>query len=153
MGRLREELKQNKPFTPETEVFLNLLRTTDVMVRRESDLLKAAGLTFSQYNVLRILRGAGPDGLKCADVAERMVTRDPDVTRLLDRLESQGLAARQRSAQDRRVVTTRITPAGRELLARLDRPTEALLEQQLGHLSRSQMRTLSDLLELARSGA
>jgi DNA-binding MarR family transcriptional regulator len=153
MGRLREELKQNKPFTPESEVFLNLLRTTDVMVRRESDLLKAAGLTFSQYNVLRILRGAGPDGLKCADVAERMVTRDPDVTRLLDRLESQGLAARQRSAQDRRVVTTRITPAGRELLARLDRPTEALLEQQLGHLSRSQMRTLSDLLELARSGA
>ncbi len=153
MGRLREELKQNKPFTPETEVFLNLLRTTDVMVRRESDLLKAAGLTFSQYNVLRILRGAGPDGLKCADVAERMVTRDPDVTRLLDRLELQGLAARQRSAQDRRVVTTRITPAGRELLARLDRPTEALLEQQLGHLSRAQMRTLSDLLELARSGA
>jgi DNA-binding MarR family transcriptional regulator len=153
MGRLREELKQNKPFTPESEVFLNLLRTTDVMVRRESDLLKAAGLTFSQYNVLRILRGAGPDGLKCADVAERMVTRDPDVTRLLDRLESQGLAARQRSAQDRRVVTTRITPAGRELLARLDRPTEALLEQQLGHLSRAQMRTLSDLLELARSGA
>ena len=153
MGRLREELKQNKPFTPESEVFLNLLRTTDVMVRRESDLLKAAGLTFSQYNVLRILLGAGPDGLKCADVAERMVTRDPDVTRLLDRLESQGLAARQRSAQDRRVVTTRITPAGRELLARLDRPTEALLEQQLGHLSRAQMRTLSDLLELARSGA
>jgi DNA-binding MarR family transcriptional regulator len=153
MGRLRDELKQTKPFGPEEEVFLNLLRTTDVLVRRETELLKSSGLTFSQYNVLRILRGAGPTGLKCADVSERMVTRDPDVTRLLDRLEAQGLAARQRSAEDRRVVTTRITPAGRELLARLDGPTVALLEEQLGHLSRAQLRSLSDLLELARNGA
>jgi DNA-binding MarR family transcriptional regulator len=150
MGRLKEELKQGKPLSPEAEVFLNLLRTTDVLVRRESELLKASGLTFSQYNVLRILRGAGAPGLRCAEVSERMVTRDPDVTRLLDRLEAQGLAQRQRSAEDRRVVTTRITNAGKALLSRLDGPTENLLKEQLGHLSRTDLRSLSGLLERAR---
>ncbi len=150
MGRLKEELKQGKPLSPEAEVFLNVLRTADLLVRRESELLKSAGLTFSQYNVLRILRGAGAEGVRCADVAERMVNRDPDVTRLLDRLEGQGLAVRQRSQADRRVVTTRITAAGKELLSRLDEPTEALLKRQLGHLSRTELRTLSVLLEQAR---
>ena len=152
MGRLQQELRQGKPLSLEAEVFLNVLRTADVLVRRETDLLKSAGLTFSQYNVLRILRGAGARGVKCADVAERMVTRDPDVTRLLDRLEAQGLAARQRSAEDRRVVTTRITDAGLQLLAGLDEPTDALLKKRLRHLSRGDLRTLNGLLEQARAG-
>src|SRR3970040_1643505 len=91
-GRLQAEIKQKKPFrTLEQEAFLNLLRTTDALLRGQARVLKSVGLSHPQYNVLRILRGAGPHGLACREVCERLITRDPDVTRLLDRLEARGL--------------------------------------------------------------
>jgi DNA-binding MarR family transcriptional regulator len=138
----------------EAEAFISLLKTTDALVRGHTELLKNAGLSVAQYNVLRILRGAsatGDTGLRCAEVGDRLMTRDPDVTRLLDRLEKQALIARARSEQDRRVVTTRITPKGLEVLAQLDEPVEALHKRQLGHLTSGTLRALCGLLEDARS--
>jgi DNA-binding MarR family transcriptional regulator len=140
----------------EAEAFVSLLKTTDALARGHNELLKAAGLSVAQYNVLRILRGAsatgdtGP-GLRCAEVGDRLITRDPDVTRLLDRLEKSGLIVRARSEEDRRVVTTRITQKGLELLAELDEPVEALHKRQLGHLTPGTLRALCGLLEDARS--
>jgi DNA-binding MarR family transcriptional regulator len=152
VGRLQRELKQNKPFQSlESEVYLNLARTADVLQRTEVDLLKPVDLTGSQYNILRILRGAGPDGHRCAEIGARMITRDPDITRLLDRLEKRGLVRRARDTQDRRVVTTRITEAGLKLLAELDDPVESAQRQLLGHLTRTELETLNRLLEAARS--
>ncbi|MGH7405585.1 MAG: MarR family transcriptional regulator, partial [Candidatus Methylomirabilales bacterium] len=103
-----------------------------------------------QYNVLRILRGAGPDGLACREVCERMITRDPDVTRLVDRLEARGLIARERDRRDRRVVMVRITEGGLRLLRRLDDPITHLHTQNLGHLGTKRLQALVELLELAR---
>jgi len=152
VGRLQRELKQNKPFQSlESEVYLNLARTADVLQRWEVDLLKPVDLTASQYNILRILRGAGADGHRCAEIASRMISRDPDVTRLLDRLEKRGLVRRARDTTDRRVVTTRITEAGLQLLAELDEPIESAQRKLLGHLSRHELETLNQLLEAARS--
>jgi DNA-binding MarR family transcriptional regulator len=151
MGRLKADIKQSRPFRAlEEEVFLNLLRTTDALQRAEAELLKTAGLSSAQYNVLRILRGAGADGLRCAEVSHRMVTRDPDVTRLLDRLEARALIRRARDEEDRRVVTTRITEAGVKLIAGLDEPLADLHRRQLGHLNAASLRALNDLLERAR---
>src|SRR5207245_10164892 len=96
----------------ENEVFLNLLRTADALLRDVEQILKAVELSHTQYNVLRILRGAGRQGLACQEIGERMLTRDPDITRLLDRLEARALVSRARGRADRRVVQTRITPAG-----------------------------------------
>jgi DNA-binding MarR family transcriptional regulator len=152
VGRLQRELKQNKPFQSlQSEVYLNLARTADVLQRWEVELLKPAELTPSQYNILRILRGAGPDGHRCAEIGARMITRDPDITRLLDRLEKRGLVRRARDTQDRRVVTTRITDAGLKLLATLDEPVESTQLKMLGHMSRADLETLNRLLEAARS--
>jgi DNA-binding MarR family transcriptional regulator len=152
VGRLQRELKQNKPFESlESEVYLNLARTADVLQRWEVDLLKPVDLTASQYNILRILRGAGSDGHRCAEIGARMISRDPDITRLLDRLEKRGLVRRARDAEDRRVVTTRITDAGLKLLATLDEPVESTQRKLLGHLSRTDLETLNRLLEAARS--
>jgi DNA-binding MarR family transcriptional regulator len=153
-GRLKTEIKQRKPFkTLEQEAFLNLVRTADALVRRQAMVFKHVGLSHPQYNVLRILRGAGPNGLACRDVCERMITRDPDLTRLVDRLEVRGLVARGRDGKDRRVVTLRITPAGLRLLKSLDEPVTRLHVQQLGHLGAKQLRTLIQLLEVAREKA
>jgi DNA-binding MarR family transcriptional regulator len=150
-GRLQAEIKQRKPFrTLEQEAFLNLLRTTDALLRGQAKVLKSAGLSHPQYNVLRILRGAGPDGLACREVCERMITRDPDVTRLLDRLEVRGLIARERNKKDRRVVMVRITQGGLRLLRRLDGPIVHLHTQHLGHLGTKRLQALVELLELAR---
>jgi MarR family transcriptional regulator, organic hydroperoxide resistance regulator len=137
---------------PEEVAFLDLLRTTDMLSRRPAQALKAEDLSATQYNVLRILRGA-PDGLTCGEVANRMITRDPDITRLLDRLEKRGLTSRCRDTKDRRMVLTRITPEGLTLLARLDRPVQEAHRQQLGHLGRERLRTLSELLGACRSRA
>src|SRR5215213_3217733 len=106
---LREEIKQTRPFrSPEQEAFLNLQRTADVLMSRMGAVMQDhAGVSPTQYNVLRILRGAGDDGLPCRAVADRMVTRDPDITRLLDRLERDGLISRTRDTRDRRVVLAR----------------------------------------------
>ena len=153
MATLQKELRQSKPFASlEEEVFLSLLRTGDHLLWGEIEVLRTADLTFPQYNVLRILRGAGPEGLSCREISERMVTRDSDITRLLDRLEARGLAERVRHARDRRVIVPRITKKGLDLLKALDAPVARVHTRQLEHMSKAQLRTLAGLLELAREG-
>jgi DNA-binding MarR family transcriptional regulator len=134
----------------EEALFLELLRTTDMLSRRPAQLLKAADLSANQYNVLRILRGA-PDGLACGEIGNRMITRDPDITRLLDRLERRGLILRWRDANDRRTVLARITPEGLKLLAQLDEPVQEVHRKQLSHLGRERLRALAELLLACRS--
>jgi DNA-binding MarR family transcriptional regulator len=152
MGQnIQAELKQKKPFScREEELFLNILRTSDQLMRRVADVLKPADLSATQYNVLRILRGAVPEGLACGEISDRMVTRDPDITRLLDRLEKRGLVARSREKADRRVVTARITDTGLELLRKLDETVVRLHKAQLGHLDAKSQEGLIRLLEQAR---
>ncbi len=135
--------------SPEEAAFLDLLRTADRLNRGLVGVLKQENLSPTQYNVLRILRGA-PQGLSCGEIGDRMITRDPDITRLLDRLEKRRLIARAREARDRRTVVTRITPAGLALLARLDGPVEQVHRGQLGHLGPARLRELSRLLRAAR---
>jgi DNA-binding MarR family transcriptional regulator len=130
--------------------FLDLLRTTDMLSRGLVEILKAEDLSSTQYNVLRILRGA-PEGLPCGEIASRMITRDPDITRLLDRMEKRGLISRCRETKDRRMVMARITPEGLKLLGRLDEPVEEGHRRQLGHLGRDRLRALTELLQVARS--
>ena len=150
-GRLRTEIKQNKPFgSPEVEAFLNIQRTAGALGRGLAEVLKPAGLSEPQYNILRILRGTGTAGCACREIGERMVTRDPDITRLLDRLESAGLVARAREQKDRRVVTTRITEKGLELLKSLDAPIVEIHRKLLGHLGERRLHSLIELLEAAR---
>src|SRR5580700_9404811 len=134
--------------SPEEAAFLDLLRTTDMLSRGLVQILKTEDLSATQYNVLRILRGA-PEGLPCGEIANRMITRDPDVTRLLDRLEKRGLISRCRETRDRRTVMTRITPAGLKLLANLDEPVQAGHRRQLGHLGPKRLRALAELLHIA----
>jgi DNA-binding MarR family transcriptional regulator len=143
------ELRQTRPFaTREEELFLSLVRTADMLGRGLSALLKSRGISAPQYNALRILRGAGEAGLPCGEIAARMVTRDPDVTRLLDRLQKRGLIARGRGADDRRVVSTRITPEGLALLDELDGPVRERHARQLGFLSETEAEAL--LAQLTR---
>jgi DNA-binding MarR family transcriptional regulator len=140
---------KRRPPCLEEEVFLDLLRTTDLLGRRVATVLKADDLSGNQYNVLRILRGS-PDGLTCGEIASRMITRDPDITRLLDRLEKRNLISRCRETKDRRMVMARITPDGLKLLGRLDQPVEEAHRKQLGHLGRERLRALTELLHAAR---
>lgn len=135
----------------EGELFVSLQRTADALAQEIEKILKARGLTGPQYNVLRILRGAGPEGLACHGIGERMITRDPDMTRLLDRLESRGLIQRERQAQDRRVVKTRITAAGLDLLKTLDQPVRELHLRQFRHVPAARLRTLAELLDEIRA--
>lgn len=145
------ELQQTRPFTlAEEELYLSLVRTADLLGRGFCALLRENGISPPQYNVLRILRGAGESGLPCGEIAARMVTRDPDVTRLLDRLEQRGLIARGRGAEDRRVVFTRVTAEGEALLASLDEPVREGHKRQLGFLSDIEIRTLLDQLTRVR---
>jgi DNA-binding MarR family transcriptional regulator len=130
--------------------FLELQRTADLLSRAVAHLLKAEELSPNQYNVLRILRGA-PEGLTCGEIASRMITRDPDITRLLDRLEKRRLISRCRENPDRRMVMTRIAPAGAKLLARMDTPVREAHRRQLGHLGRRRLAALTRLLQSARS--
>jgi DNA-binding MarR family transcriptional regulator len=151
-GRLKDEIGKRKDFENlEQEVFLDLQRTADALMRDVELLLKPAGLSSTQYNVLRILRGAGQDGLPCGEVGQRMITHDPDMTRLLDRLEKRGLIARSRQKADRRVVRASITPAAMHLLAQLDEPVVQLHRGQLSHLGERKLRMLNKLLDAARS--
>jgi DNA-binding MarR family transcriptional regulator len=151
-GRIQKQIKQRKPFRrSEDEAYLNLQRTADALMQGLAATLKPAGLSPTQYNVLRILRGAGPDGLACREIAERMITRDPDVTRLLDRLEERGLVTRTRDRADRRIITTRITEKGLGLLNELDEPVAQLHAEQLRHLGDQRLRSLITLLETARA--
>jgi len=136
---------------PEEGTYLELCRTADILSRGVSEVLKVEELSPNQYNVLRILRGA-PEGLPCGEIGTRMITRDPDITRLLDRLEKRGLIVRSREAQDRRRVMARIERAGLHLLARLDEPVREAHRRQLGHLGRDRLRNLNELLEMVREG-
>jgi DNA-binding MarR family transcriptional regulator len=151
---IQSEIQQTKPFnTLEDEALVSLQRTADQLHWRLSEMLKPHGLSPTQYNALRILRGARDEGRACSEIAERMVNRDPDITRLVDRLERRGLVARSREGRDRRVITTRITPAGMDLLESLDRPVEDFNRKMLGPLGEKQLRTLIQLLEAAREQA
>jgi len=145
---------KNKPARPpaslEERIFLALLKAADALGQEAEQLTRSANLTGTQYNVLRILRGAGPEGLACRAIGERMITHDPDITRLLDRLEKQRLITRERQKDDRRVVKTRITPRGLELLKPLDQPMRDLHKRQFRHMAGSRLKTLYDLLEEIR---
>jgi DNA-binding MarR family transcriptional regulator len=131
----------------EAEVFVNLFRAADSLARGAEALLKSTGLSATQYNVLRILRGAGTEGLACSEIGCRMISRDPDITRLLDRMESRGLIARARGKEDRRVVKTRTTVEGLRVLEKLDVPVRELHRRQLHHIPAKELRQLSRLLE------
>jgi DNA-binding MarR family transcriptional regulator len=134
----------------EAQVFVSLMRTADALARSAEALLKPFSLSGTQYNILRILRGAGENGLACREVGCRLISRDPDLTRLLDRMESRELIVRAREAQDRRVVKTRITAEGLRLLGELDKPMRDLHRRQLRHFSQKQLRQFSNLLDRAR---
>ena len=136
----------------EESAYLELLRTSDMLSRNLAPVLKGEDLSSTQYNVLRILRGAS-EGLACGEIAARMITRDPDVTRLLDRMEKRDLISRCRETKDRRVVQARITPEGLKTLERLDAPVLAAHYGQLGHMNAEQLRTLTQLLRSAREAA
>jgi DNA-binding MarR family transcriptional regulator len=153
-GALQKELKQTRPFRSlEQEALLSIERTANVLLHRLAETFKPYDITSTQYNVLRILRGAGREGLCRNDIRDRLVAQVPDVTRLLDRLQDSGLVARERGADDRRVVNTRITKKGLELLARLDTPVAEAHIEQLGHMSKTQLTSLIGLLEVARQRA
>jgi DNA-binding MarR family transcriptional regulator len=150
-GKLQSQIKQSRPFrTPEELLFVNLLRTARLLLDDFDRLLRGRELTQPQYNILRILRGAGATGLASGAIGERMVGRDPDVTRLLDRMEERGLVVRKRSTSDRRVVTTQLTADGLRMVDELDAPILAMHSRQLGHLSADEMEQLNSLLERTR---
>jgi len=151
MRRLERELKLTKPLDSlEQEAFLNVLRTSGALTHGLLRVLRPAGLSPTQYNVLRILRGAGAEGLTCSEISERLIGHDPDVTRLLDRMETRGLVDRHRPSEDRRVVRTAITMDGWKVLEGLDPKIRKLHNEQLGHLGSDRLRQLVELLELAR---
>lgn len=142
---LQAELKQTRPFpSAAAEALLSILRTAAVLDHELADALKPFGITPTQHNVLRILRGAGEDGLCGREVAERMVASVPDVPRMLERLEAMKFITRERDPGDRRHVTARITAAGRQLLTRVTPEIEVVQARRLGHLSK---RTLTNLIE------
>lgn len=150
---LKEELQQTKPFRSlQQEAQLNIVRTSNVLTDAFEKMLKPSGITGTQYNVLRILRGAEPGGLCRNEVSQRLLNRMPDATRLLDRMEVAGLVRRERSQTDRRQVYTHITPKGRELVDSLDQGTDEQHAKALGHMSESQLKQLIELLTLARNG-
>ena len=148
---LQDEIRKKNPFdAPEEEAYLNLLRTAGVLVADFERLFKDHGISEPKYNVLRILRGAGGDGLPCLEIAGRMITRVPDITRLVDRLETQGLVRRHRTDRDRRVVLVSVTDKGLKVLADLDEPTVRLSREQLRHMTPAELADLSRLLAKAR---
>jgi len=151
MSDLQTELKQHRPFKSlKEEANLSILRTAAVLEHAFEAALKPHGITATQYNVLRILRGAEPDGLCRGEIGERLVRQVPDVTRLLDRLEDAKLIARERGGEDRRYVLTRITRAGLELLKDVDKEIAEIHDEQLGHLDDAQLKKLITLLAAVR---
>lgn len=148
---LRSELRQRKPFTSlEQEAHLSVKLTEAALREHLDQVLKPSGISATQYNVLRILRGAGQNGLCRNEIRDRLIDRMPDVTRLLDRMEETGWITRERSTEDRRQVSTYLTKAGKELVDSLDAPVAAEHERRLGHMTKSQLRTLIKLLSLVR---
>jgi DNA-binding MarR family transcriptional regulator len=150
---LQQDLKQKKPFrTLQQEAYLSVVRTSTVLTDAMEDLVKSRGISATQFNVLRILRGSDAEGLCRNALRDRMLTRMPDMTRLLDRMEEAGLVVRVREGEDRRMVMTRITEKGRRLLDELEAPVMALHRKQMAGLTDAQLRSLSDLLTLVRDG-
>jgi MarR family transcriptional regulator, organic hydroperoxide resistance regulator len=137
---------QRTPLPAEDQAFIALLKAADALAQEAEQLLKANGLTGAQYNVLRILRGAEPEGLACSTIGERMISHDPDMTRLLDRMEKRSLITRQRQSDDRRIVKTRITSSGLQILKRLEQPIRELHKHQFQHMPGARVRTLARLL-------
>jgi DNA-binding MarR family transcriptional regulator len=151
MASLKLEIAQKPPFaSAEEEAMLNLLRTADCLQRAFHRKTRTWGVTSTQYNVLRILRGAQPQGLTCSAIGSRMITADPDITRLLARLKALKLIRQQRDRHDRRVVWTQISEAGLELLREMDPTIERIPREMLGHLNEAELTELIRLLELAR---
>ncbi|MGQ0561499.1 MAG: MarR family winged helix-turn-helix transcriptional regulator [Gemmatimonadota bacterium] len=151
MTQLRDEIRQRRPFKSlEQEAHLNIVRTAARLADDFDQLVKPFGITSAQYNVLRILYGAEPEGLCRNEVRDRMLTRMPDMTRLLDRMERAGLVSRAREAEDRRQVRTRISDRGRRVLQELEVPVAEEHERRLGHLSDAQLEQLIELLSLVR---
>jgi len=130
----------------EAQLFVAIAKTADMLTGQAEQLMKASGLTGAQYNVLRILRGAGPEGLPCSAVGERMISRDPDMTRMLDRMENRQWITRERQTDDRRVVKARVTDEGLKLLKKLDAPVRELHKQQFAHMSAARQKTLLELI-------
>src|SRR5688572_3331808 len=151
---LRSELQQRKAFSSlEQEATLSIARTEAALREPLEELLGAAGVSLTQYNVLRILRGAGPEGLTRNEIRDRLINRMPDVTRLLDRMEDAGWVSRVRETEDRRCVATHLTRSGRSLVDSLDAPVQDEHARRLSHMTRTQLRTLIDLLSIAREKA
>jgi DNA-binding MarR family transcriptional regulator len=151
-GRLQQELKQTKAIASlEEESLLNIVRTADALMLSVTASLKPNQLSPTQYNVLRILRGAGEAGVSCKDIAARLVARDPDITRLMDRLEQRGLIVRDRAREDRRIVIHRLTKPGNELVNELDRPIAALNKAIMSGIKADKLRQLVDVLEQVRA--
>lgn len=150
-SRLQRETRQRRPFrSPAQEAAVALLRTADTVRRHFSELLESHGITLPQYNVLRVLRGAGPDGLPTLEVADRLIERTPGITRMMDRLEAKGWVWRERSPEDRRVVICHLAPAGGKLLARLDAPMDEADERALKPLTVTELKRLIDMLDRVR---
>jgi DNA-binding MarR family transcriptional regulator len=137
----------NRTISIENRLFVALLKAADAFGLQAEQLLKSCGLTGAQYNVLRILRGAEPDGLPCRGIGERMISHDPDITRLLDRMEKRQLIVRERQTDDRRVVKTRVTKKGLEILKTLDQPVRDMHKRQFRHMAAARLKLLADLLE------
>ncbi len=151
-SKLQQDIKQTKPFANvESEVYLSVVLLAQELGSPVKALLKQAGLSPAQYNVLRILRGAGEEGLTCSEVGKRMVHRVPDVSRILDRLEGRGLIARCKHDGDRRIVLARIVPAGKALIDPLDGPMAEVHATTLGTMPTEQLQALRDLLDAART--
>jgi DNA-binding MarR family transcriptional regulator len=142
---------KNSDAHAEAGLFVAFMQIADTFGAQAEQVIKTAGLTAAQYNVLRILRGAGRAGLACREIGERMISRDPDITRLLDRMEKRNLITRERQSDDRRVVKTYVTPQGLELLKTLDRPVSALHKRQFQDISPAKLKVLSAMLEEIRS--
>jgi DNA-binding MarR family transcriptional regulator len=148
---IQAELKQSKPFSSAgEEASIAILRTADLLQQQLVELLKPYGLSPTQFNALRILRGAGEAGMPCSDIGERMINHDPDITRLLDRLEQRDLVARQRDPKDRRVHVARITKAGLDLLKGLDKPVEEFHLDTTSEIGESNLNSLIRLLDKLR---
>jgi DNA-binding MarR family transcriptional regulator len=153
-GTLRDEIRQSRPFRSRgQEAVLGVLRTASLVRQRVSEVIEPFGVTIQQYNVLRILRGAGGDALPTLEIGQRMIEPSPGITRLLDRLEGKGLVTRERCASDRRQVLCRIRPAGLDLLAEMDEPIEAMESSALDRLSPNELETLIGLLDRVRAAA
>lgn len=149
---LQREIRQTRPFrSASQEAVIGLMRTTDLVRRHFLEVLAPYGITLAQYNVLRILRGAGEEGLPTLDVAERLIEHAPGITRMMDRLEAHGWVRRERCAGDRRQVLCYLTQKGQGLLGDLDECVDRANEEALSGLSETQQRQLSDLLDKVRA--